>query len=82
VRERWRGKPEKEPPVFSFTPDPHEFFAHPERWPFKFEDGRTGACIRRVERTTADGGRIWNYLRICSDDPKLDSYADEGWESD
>jgi hypothetical protein len=55
-----------------WRPTAEEFFAHPELWPVRFSDGRTGAVVRR-------GGEA---RQVRSDDPDLPTMAAAGWEPD
>ncbi|MEK6276925.1 MAG: hypothetical protein AABM29_02795 [Actinomycetota bacterium] len=75
---RWSSRPRR------WDPTPEEFFAHPERWPYRYSDGTTGAYIRwdRWGADAADGRYQCGVRKVFSDDPDLDQLAARGWRPD
>ncbi len=55
----------------------HEFFMHPERWPYVFAGGRRAARIQRVGKNAEIERRD-----VYSDDRYLSTLAERGWEPD
>jgi hypothetical protein len=54
-----------------------EFFAEPNRWPYRFaDDPRRGAVVRRP------AGGDFEYDFVMSDDPRIPEMALVGWEPD